>query len=403
MAAIEYPRTYRYALWLTIPGALLGLAFAGGALAGAVAIALSHRSFATGEPPLALFGCLALAAFGAWILVSVLRARIVLTADSVTLYGAFTRRDVARADITGRRTIPLQYGQKLTVLSLRDPQAKALKLPQGLRTDATWDAWLASLPDLDAQAVRDLEAEVAANPELGQTPQERLAKLATARRLARGASFATYAAAAWGYFYPLPYGLALLTLAALPWLALVVVAKSRGLYRVDSQRNDPRPTLALPIMLPGFALLLRALRDVEVLELPSALVYAALVAALLAWAAWLSDAALRARRSAVLLLFAVGCAYGYGVVVLGDAELDRGPGSDFRVVVLGQHLSRGSRSTTYYLRLDRWGARTEPADVSVSHDLYMQSAPGSTVCIHEGPGALAIPWYQVLPCAAPRG
>jgi hypothetical protein len=399
-----YPRTYRYAPWVLVLGPLMGLFFLGIAFVGSFALWRSSSPPPSYQLPLILLGLLVPAALGGWCFIGVFRSKLVLTADAVEVHGAFRVRRMARADIAGRRTQALQYGQQLTVLRSRDPRAPELKISQSMRTDATWNAWLAALPDLDAQAARDLEAEVAANPELGQTPEERLARLAAARKLARSATFVTYAVAAWAYFYPRPYGAALLAVAALPWLAIVLVARSRGLLRIDSQRNDPRPSLALAVILPGIALLMRSLTDVGMFELWYVLAYAALVAGLITWAALTSDAALRARPWAALLLCAVaGCPYGYGAVVLGNAELDHSAGTDYRVAVLERHMSRGGRSTYYYLLLGRWGARTEPAQERVPRDLYLQAAPGSSVCIHRGAGALAIPWYVVRSCDASHG
>jgi hypothetical protein len=51
-----------------------------------------------------------------------------------------------------------------------------------------------------------------------------------------------------------------------------------------------------------------------------------------------------------------------------------------------------------HLMLDRWGPRTEPADVTVTRDVYLQAAPRGVVCVHTGPGALTIPWYVVRVC-----
>ncbi len=336
-------------------------------------------------------------AFGAWMVAATLRSKVVLTEDAVAVHGLLGVRRLARSDIAGRRLLSLQYGQKVLVLSPKDPRARALKISSTLRTDAVWDAWINTLPDLDAQEAQALEAEVAANAELGQTPEERLARLAAARKLANALSYTTYAVAAWGYVYPRPYWLAMLVLGALPWIAIVLVARSSGLVRIDSRRGDPRPTLAIAVIVPGFVLLMRAVSDVGVLDIERALIFATVTAALLVWAAMMSDAAARARPWSALLLLLLACAYGYGAVVLADCLLDSAPGENFRVAVLASHVSRG-RNTSYHLLLDRWGPRSAPADVTVSRDLYGRAPPGSMVCVHRGPGALGISWYVVRGC-----
>jgi len=394
-AANDYPRTYRAARWvyvLTIP---VGLAFCG--LGVALAYLLGGEAQSAGALAGVALLVVAVAAFGAWMLAATLRPKVVLTEDAVEVHGLVRVRRLARADIAGRRLLSLQYGQKLLVLRAKDPRVRALKIPSSMRTDAVWDAWVQALPDLDAQDAQALEAEVASNAELGQTPQERLARLGAAKKLANALNLTTYAVAAWGYFYPRPYGLAVVALGILPWIAIVMVAKSSGLCRIDSRRGDPRPTLAIPMIIPGLVLLMRAVLDVGVLDLVRALMFAAAAALLLTWAAFMSDGALRERLWSAALLLLPGCAYGYGAVVLGDCLLDSAPGENFRVAVLAQHVSHG-RSTSYHLQLDHWGPRSEPDDVTVSRELYEQSPPGSTVCVHRGPGALGIAWFDVVGC-----
>jgi hypothetical protein len=392
---VEYPRTYRAARWVYLITIPVGLAFCG------LGVALAYLLGSQAQSPGALAGVALIVAttagFGIWMLAATLRPKVVLTADAIETHGLIRVRRLARADIAGRRLLSLQYGQKMLLLCAKDPRVRALKIPSSMRTDAVWDAWVGALPDLDAQEAQALEAEVAANAELGQTPEQRLARLGAAKKLAKALNLTTYAVAAWAYFYPRPYGLAMVALGLLPWIAIVMVAKSSGLCRIDSRRGDPRPTLAIPMIIPGLLLLMRAVLDVGVLDLVRALIFAAAAAGLLTWAAFMSDSAVRERPWSVALLLLLGCAYGYGVVVLGDCLLDSAPGENFRVAVLAHHVTHG-RSTSYHLQLDRWGPRSEPDDVTVSQDLYEQSPPGSTVCVHRGPGALGISWFEVVGC-----
>jgi hypothetical protein len=397
-AAGDYPRTYRAALWLRLLVSLVGAAFF--ALAGVLAFLLVGQARSPGALAALALLVIGVAAFGAWMTATMLRSRIVLTEDAVEVHGLIRVRRLARADIAGRRVVSLQYGQKLLVLSARDPRVRDLKISSSsVRTDAVWDAWIGAIPDLDARDAQALEAQVAANAELGRTPEERLARLGAAKKLANALNITTYAVAAWGYVYPQPYALAMLALGVLPWIAILLVAKSSGLMRIDSRRGDPRPTLAIPVIVPGLILVARAVMDVGVLDFERALIFAALVTALLAWAATMSDEATRARpwTGQLLLLLLVGYAYGYGAVVLGNSLPDSSPGENFRVTVLARHVSHG-RHTSYHLRLDRWGPRSEPDDVTVSRDLYDQSPPGSTVCVHRGSGVLGISWYDVVGC-----
>jgi len=386
------------AWWVYLLGVPMGILFCGMGVATAFLLGVQLRSSgALGLLALIVAGIVGFFGFGLWMIAGMLRSKVVLTADAVAVQGIFRVRRLARTDIAGWRLLSLQYGQKALVLSPKDPRAPTLKIASSMRTDSVWDAWVAALPDLDQQEARALEAEVAANAELGQTPEQRLARLAATRKLVNLLNYATYAVAAWGYVYPRPYELALLVLGVLPWIAIVLVAKSSGLLRIDTRRGDPRPGLGVPVIVPGLVLLLRAVLDVEVLEVERALMFAAGTAAVLTWAAVMSDAGMRAKPAGALLLALLACGYGYGVVVLVNWRLDSATGENYRVAVLARHVSSG-RHTSYHILLEPWGPRTEPADVTVSRDLYTVAAPGSSVCVHRGPGALGISWYDVAGC-----
>jgi len=384
------------AWWLRVLVLGVGLAFLGGAAA--LLLLVTPGANPSAGMVTQLFAAL-LALFGGYLFLSGWRARVVLTTDAIESYGAFMVRRLARSDIKGRRLLRLQYGQTAVELVPREPGARPLRLSKsGMRTDAALEAWLNSIPDLDVQEAEAARAEIAADPELGQTPEERLASLGRAKKLANTFNALTWATVIWGFFYPQPYAVALLIIALLPWTAMILAAKSHGLFRLDARRNDVRPNLATAMYLPGFVLLLRAVEDVGVLDWQLALVYAALTTLIIWWAALRCDPTLRARRSAAMILFCIMGAYGYGAVALGNSQLDTSAGQNYRVQVLAMHYTRGSKSTSYYLTLAPWGPRTRPEDVSVARALYSVTRPGGAVCVHQGPGSLGIGWYVVRSC-----
>lgn len=50
------------------------------------------------------------------------------------------------------------------------------------------------------------------------------------------------------------------------------------------------------------------------------------------------------------------------------------------------------------LHLDHWGPLGTSGDVEVRNSIYAHTRPGQTICVRTGSGALAIRWYQILPC-----
>ena len=172
------------AWWVYLLGVPMGILFCGMGVATAFLLGVQLRSSgALGVLALIVAGIVGFFGFGLWMIAGMLRSKVVLTADAVAVQGIFRVRRLARTDIAGWRLLSLQYGQKALVLSPKDPRAPTLKIASSMRTDSVWDAWVAALPDLDQQEARALEAEVAANAELGQTPEQRLARLAATRKL----------------------------------------------------------------------------------------------------------------------------------------------------------------------------------------------------------------------------
>jgi hypothetical protein len=79
-------------------------------------------------------------------------------------------------------------------------------------------------------------------------------KLAKGNRLARTLSATGVLVTLWGFVYPRPYTPLIVILAALPWIGLEIVRRSGGLFRVDRNRNDTHPSVAIAFVAPGLVL-----------------------------------------------------------------------------------------------------------------------------------------------------
>jgi hypothetical protein len=394
--------SYRAAWWVWLLGAGVGVLLLGGGLVGAGFLLLRGLRPAAGPPPWLLLWVLVPVALGAWLLLHLARSRLTLTDSALELQGAFRRQQLAWADISGRRTLRSQYGSYIELVPLRAGLRPLKIMPGSFRTDAYFDNWLAAIPDLEERERAAFEARVAADTELGATSEERLERLKRARRNANYLSIGSGAAAAWLYIYPVPYGLAVLVTAALPWVAVALTRRSHGLYCLVAARSDPRPNLGIMVFAPGLALLARAVRDVSVLDWQAALLLAAALAALLALVAWRASPTQAPGRGAAGLLVGVllgGLMYGWGTVTLGNALLDGSRVQRYRVAVLAQHVGHGGRGgPSFHLQLAPWAARAAAHDESVSRALYEYAAQQHAVCIRAGAGALHLRWYALQSC-----
>ena len=393
----EFPRIYRLgAAWRTTLIAI-GALFIAVSVAGVLFIILQSHGGSSLALVIVCGVGVAFVSMGLYLVACAIRTKVVLQAAGIEVHGLLSVWQLDRADISGRRLIEAGNGPKVLVLQPKTPGRKKLKLPPYLKNDAVFDEWLGGIPDLDAAEARDSEAAILANPELGMTPHERRARLALGRRVASGFRWITIAAVVWGVFYPRPYRAALVSLAVLPWIAIALVVQSRGLYRLDVKRNEANPDLSTTLLLPGFILMLRAILDVSVLDWQKAVLLALVggVAILFLTASLVQE--VREQLSRKVAFGALMCVYAYGVLVLANVELDTSKESVYDVRVAGMHVIRG-KSTSYELKVEAWGPRTEPEDVSVSRSLYEAIRVGDTVCVYLMPGAFRISWFAVGTC-----
>jgi hypothetical protein len=394
----RYPRTYRVSARYRALLLLLGLVVLIAGLAGVWYFATGHETGSVAEALGLTALCFGFALLGGALVLYALTSKIVLRADAIEQHDFLGVRRLRRDDIAGWRLVPAQY---ISVLAFESRRAgvKPLRISQLFPVDEPFDDWMAGLPNLDVQEWERSAAALAADRALGRTPDERLARLAVARRRARVLTALAVIASVWGFVWPAPYALVIAALALLPLAALALVAWAGSLYQIAGHRNDARANLVVVYIGPSMTLGVRALLDIALLEWVPALLLTLVAAAALALVIVAADAKVRERRweLAAVLLFAG--AYAWGAVVEANALLDRSAVIVHEVTVLDQRESHG-RTTEYYLRLAPWGPRAEEHEVAVPRALYEASPPGSLVCVAQRAGALGIGWYSVQACTA---
>jgi len=336
------------------------------------------------------------AALGAFLIATTLRSQVTLRADAIVVQGLFSTRTLSRDSIAGRRILPTQYISTLLLVP-RSSHEKKLKLALALKTDSAFRAWFEGIPDLDAEDFAKSEAELSADPDLGFHSEDREERLRTAKPTAKVLTTIAWIASIWAWIFPRPYKLAILSLVALPLTAIVLQIRSRGIYQMEGRRNDARPSLAVAFLFPGLILDLRVILDLHFFRWVSLFYMAFLIAFVLSWFIFQSDAVMRKRPWSLLVILLFASLYCGGTLCEANALLDRSAPQNFSAAVTGKHISSG-KSTTYYLNLSPWGPQTAPSEVSVPASLYGSLSPGDNVCIRLFSGALHAPWYAVDQC-----
>ncbi|MBS0577903.1 MAG: hypothetical protein JSR36_01420 [Proteobacteria bacterium] len=401
--ADEECHVYRLtALWRTVQtvvgaiNALVGIAIVWGF---GVMADLRDSSAGLG---LAFFGAV-LAAFGGMLVVNAWVSRLLIAGTSLELRELWRTRRIDREEIAGRRSVAASRSTRTLVLQPKDSARKPLRIPQVFATDAYFARWLDPIPDADAAAAAALDAEVANARELGDTPEQRRARFARAKQFANLAVFIGPAIYFCSVVYPRPYVLLVALLVLLPWVALAMMARPRGLYQFSGGKETGRPNLAPALFGVSAVLALLAVGNVHVLTWWGLIPWAVAAAASFAVAARKSAGYQASGQKTGWFLVLVASLYGFGAATAADVWLDRSVPSSYRPTVLAKHVTRG-RNTTYRLLLEAWGPRLAPEDITVPATLYAQVQVGAPVCVTAHAGALGSAWFAVAPCDrdAPR-
>jgi hypothetical protein len=282
------------------------------------------------------------------------------------------------------------------VLEPRQPGVKALKVPLVREMEGPeFQAWLSRLTDLDGRDRASSEAEVLASPALGATPAERASALASAKKVANALNAAAMLVGFWVLLIPRPYGLAVVAAYALPVIALAVATLGRGRYQLLGSRNDARPQLVLPLLMPGLCAVPRAF-DFELVAPFALLVPAAVTGLVLGVVVLAADRAVRRKPAWLLLLVPLLAGQAAGATTVANCLGDPSPPSTYRVEVLGHRVVRGKR-TTHYLTLAPWGPRTWAEEVQVSSLVYAEVEDGKVVEVVLRSGRLDLAWFRVRP------
>jgi hypothetical protein len=323
---------------------------------------------------------------------SVLRSKLILFPDHVRVQGLLTVREFTREELRGWRI--LSTSPPTLVFQPKDPDAKTAKIGLTFAIDDELSAWLDFIPNLDEIDTEASTDEILKDDRLGLTESERARKFEQERTIARVVSSIGIAASLWAFFYPHPYKPLMFGLIVLPWFAVIVMVRSKGLIRADELRKDPHPSVASALFFPGMALVLRVVLDMDVIESAVVVLLCLALGAALIGAILKSDPTAKNRKTTFAALVLFSLAYAYGAVIETNVLLDRSNPAYYSAAVQAKHVVNGKR-VEYKLTLAPWGPKTRPNDLLVRSDTYGSVQVGDIAVLGLRRGALGIRWYYL--------
>jgi hypothetical protein len=341
--------------------------------------------------------CAAFFLLGLLLLGCVFRYRLTLQVDEIELTGLSNSETMRRDDLLGYRTQQTPNGPSVLVLVPRSEDRKPLKIPGILELDETFCNWLKPFPDLDERDAKSEKSRLADDPALGATPEERAETLKRVKSLCRALTYLGIGVSLWAWFYPQPYRLVIALLLVLPWSALYIASRYHGFVVINEKRRNQAGGVGMVFLFPGLVLALRAVEDMNALNWQRPLLFAVAISGLMVFAAGLADTVLRKQRVALVLMFSLSLAYGYGAAMETNAMLDRWPATVFATKVRRKYVSSG-KHTNYHLEVAPWGPHDREDNLTVSRAFYDAQQVGEPVCIALRSGALGIEWYAVGYC-----
>jgi hypothetical protein len=372
--------TYRmkpFWLWLIVAASLAGVVLSVGAVLEAVATPPDQRI-----PHIFLISALG-AAMSICLGAITLRSKVSLLGDTISLVEFGAPRRLRREQIAGVRR---RYSNGITLFRLipREPGVKGLDIGTTYALDDAFFRWLDGLPDLDAEDAQRAHEELLAGEELGDTIEERAARLARAQRVASALGAMGIATFFWAAFYPRPYVAAVATVVLLPLAVLVVLLTGRGAY---STQLDPRPgcpSLGVALAMSSGACGILALGSFHLVSSQKAAACAGVAGVGLLALVVMGDRGARKRIWDLLMLLAALSFYSLGGLVLANCLEERSAPQSFRAEVL-RKIEPSSRDRSGQLELGPW--------------VFDAVEQGQEVTVSVRPGRLGLPWFWI---AAPR-
>lgn len=257
--------------------------------------------------------CLSFSLLGTYLILSLFTFRIILRPDSFAMSSCFSTKSIQSGDIAGFRIVPTKNVATLLLVP-KSPKAKKLKIPLFVSLDGAFYGWLETIPNLDAEDRAKAEAQLEVDTDLGFTPEERSQRLAAAQKTAKALNVISFAVVLWSWFYPHPRAFVVITLIALPLIVILLLVRSAGAYEMEGRRNDPRPNLVLPFILPGLILVLLALQEPSPVSWKLLLIEALLVGGALTAVVARADRSVRERPGPLMVIFILGTVYAYGAI-----------------------------------------------------------------------------------------
>ncbi|MBS0295226.1 MAG: hypothetical protein JSR45_02880 [Proteobacteria bacterium] len=319
---------------------------------------------------------------------------VTLTDDAFEARGPLVHRRLHRSQIAGYRIIERSRLPSRLRLEMADASEKPLEV--NLFDATAIGSWFQYAPTLDQQEAVKARQAMLDDPAYGATADERARALRIWSKAGGGASLLGFAVALWIGFLPEPRALVAAVATLLPLVGFVLLALAGRRFSAFSLASDARTPL-MGLFLGGAALGIRDVAFEQNLLSNEPVLAPALAIGLAGLGAlWFLDRSVFGRNGGWWLAGGLIAAWGAGVLVEADVQLDRAPARIYPTQVIDRHVYNG-RSTHWYVIVAPWGPQRDETRIEDAK-LYNKVTVGQQVCVALHSGALGMAWREVTPC-----
>jgi len=324
--------------------------------------------------------------------ITTVKWRFIIGEDSVRLVNAVSERELLFSEIKGYRT-----DGKYIYIEAIPKDRKPLQITTLLRGSEQILDWLRSrYKDLDLSEKEETYQSMLEDMRYGKTAEERLRRYTNARDTSRFLNFIGVMLAGLIFVKGIEKYTIVLAIAA-PVVFGLILRSYQGLIRIGMNRNSPFHTIIWGLIALIFGLLIKGTLYM-ILDYGAVWQPAILAATVLFLVFVVRNSEFNISTAAgifgIIVFAGISFIYGFSSVIAVNCIYDTSVSQEYKVTVADKYISQG-KSTTYNLRLSRWGNQQKTHRISVSYETYNSKDIGDGMVVHQHSGMLKIPWCIV--------
>ncbi|WP_259070834.1 hypothetical protein HDF24_23660 [Mucilaginibacter sp. X4EP1] len=327
-----------------------------------------------------------------WIILSQIRRKIIISADSIISISAFGTKEIPAANVKGCRIT-----SKVIVIESAAPNHTKIIINNysDLGNSGGLAKWLKeNFADLNEVDLKQQQEKFANDTSLGATEEERSKRLEKAKQISIAYNI-------WGgvggfamIFFDNKF--AVLFLLLYPLAGILVMQFSNGLIKfVSDSKRSVYWFIMIGFMVPTIITFVKIISDYNIYQFQNMwilLIIGVLLMFFLLYGTGVNDALPKGGQIFIMLLFSF--MYIYGGIITINCKFDQSKPQLIYTTVESVNVSH-NKGTHYTLYLKPWEEQSYPGGIEVSGAMYYKHPVGSNITLNLKHGLLNIPWYYL--------